>query len=148
MSTLKLPPTGPVAPASLGVRARFGSAIDLVGYDSTPGGDSLRITLDWRDRTPVDEADTVFVHVIDATGKVVAQHDGPPRQGSYPTTAWEADETIRDEHVVPLAGVPPGTYRVVVGLYRPTTGERLVAADASGEPVVDNGVQLFEVTVR
>ena len=47
-----------------------------------------------------------------------------------------------------LAGVKAGQYQVAVGMYLFETGKRVPAVDTTGEPVVDDGVRLFTVTVR
>lgn len=125
--------------------ARFGSAIELRGYNAERAGNTLQVTLYWRALAQPTEDDTVFVHVLDSTGKVVAQHDSPPRLGKYPTHLWAAGETLTDVHPVSLVGLRPGQYRVVVGLYNPKTGVRLVPTETSA-PVVDSSVLLFDLT--
>jgi hypothetical protein len=108
----------------------FGGQIRLIGSDaaSSPvkAGDSLTVTLIWQAmRTP--EADyTVFVHLRNAAGETVAQADSPPQAGAYPTSFWDAGETIVDDHPVLIPDdLPVGDYTVVVGLYRLDTNERL-----------------------
>jgi hypothetical protein len=138
-----LPASPPVDRPSHPVEASFGSAIDLVGYDADVRGDALSLTFYWRDRMPVRTSYTAFVHVVDASGRIVAQGDGPPRDGAYPTTAWDTGETVTDARTLSLANVPPGTYEVVMGLYDQRTGERLTST-ASGLTVADNAVRLLE----
>jgi hypothetical protein len=81
---------------------------------------------------------TVFVHLRSTAGKTVAQADSPPQAGSYPTSFWDTDETIVDNHTIPLPdNLPAGEYTVVVGLYRYETGERLpITQGASGQEIV------------
>lgn len=69
---------------------------------------------------------TVFLHAIDAEGRLVAQVDSPPLDGAYPTSLWSPGELIRETR--PRLATPPGG-RLVVGLYDPTTGERLRGPD-------------------
>ncbi|MFQ5612667.1 MAG: hypothetical protein ACE5H9_11100, partial [Anaerolineae bacterium] len=89
-------------------------------------------SLFWQAETTPRADFTVFVHVVDQAGSVVAQADGPPAQGAYPTSLWDAGEIIADEREIVLPGdLPPGCYTLLVGLYRPDSGERLpVAGDA------------------
>ena len=70
---------------------------------------------------------TVFVHLRDQlTGDAIAQGDGPPVDGWYPTSLWTAGEVVEDEHAVSLpAQVPSGTYDLVVGWYDLGSGARL-----------------------
>ena len=89
-------------------------------------GSPQTITFEWyaAETLPLDY--TVFLHLRDASGRIVAQADGPPLEGWYPTSWWSAGEWVTDRHVFALpAGVPPGSYRLVAGLYDPVTGERL-----------------------
>jgi hypothetical protein len=96
----------------------FGSQIELTGYRAGSDG----VTLRWQALT-VPAADyTVFVHALDANGQIVAQADGQPRGGGFPTRAWLAGDTVLDEHHWSLG---PGTYTVEVGLYELATLRRL-----------------------
>jgi hypothetical protein len=78
---------------------------------------------------------------------LVSQHDGMPRNESLPTSAWLADETVRDEHAL---GLPPdlagGDYQLEVGLYSAGSMERLSVMDASGNPT-GNSVSVGPVTL-
>jgi hypothetical protein len=65
------------------------------------------------------------VHLLDAEGQVLAQHDGVPAVGFRPTSGWAAGEVVLDSHwlVAPGAGAFDGA-RLSVGLYDPATGQR------------------------
>jgi len=52
-----------------------------------PGG-ALLVELTWEAQGDSPEPYSVFVHVEDAQGKTVAQHDGEPADGTRPTTGW------------------------------------------------------------
>jgi hypothetical protein len=87
----------------------------------------------------------VFLHLRDEAGGTVAQHDGLPVAGDYPTSRWQPGETIIDPINFPLpADLPPGEYQFWGGLYRLDTLERLVVShDTSGE----NAILLGEITL-
>lgn len=131
---------------------RLGDAIALVGYDApsrVSTGGMLRVALYWHalDRVPGD--DKVFVHLMDAAGNLVAQHDAVPLDWSYPTTQWQPGEYIRDVHVLVLDNaVPRGDYTLFVGMYDAATGTRLDVAGAQGEHVPDGRIKLRVVSVR
>lgn len=119
----------PPAPQRLAT-ALFGGAIRLVGYDldaseARPGG-TVRLSLHWQAvRTP-PEGWVTFVHLVDATGHILAQDDGIPGGGTLPTTSWLPGEFVSERHVLSLpAEAAPGTYRLLVGWYRPETGTRV-----------------------
>ena len=112
--------------------ANFGSQIELLGYDTARQPGSLAVTLHWRVLQPPAEDYSVFVHLLDAEGQIVAQHDGQPQNGAYPTSVWDLGEVIADEHALDLpAKLPAGRYQLRVGWYLPGTGDRL--------PVVGGG---------
>ncbi|MFQ5460073.1 MAG: ArnT family glycosyltransferase, partial [Anaerolineae bacterium] len=129
---LPLPATGP--------QADFGTVARLLGVDRSlvprPGG-GLGVTLVWRavGRPAVNYS--VFLHLVDAGGNTVAQHDGWPSCGESPTSTWEPGTVVIDPHSVPLpAALAPGRYRLRLGLYDPATDARL---PATGGPTTLTG---------
>ena len=56
---------------------------------------------------------------------MVAQHVSLPADGEIPTSDWSFGEVISDRHVIEFLGLPAGEYRLEVGMYDSTTGERL-----------------------
>jgi len=123
------------------VGARFGEGIELVGYQiqsSHAQSTSLQVYLYWRCRALVDKDYTVFNHLLDAAGAWVAQQDGPPASGFYPTSWWRPGEVIVDRHVITLQpDTPPGAYRLAVGLYEFATMQRLPVAGGLVAPTGD-----------
>ncbi len=116
----------------------FGGEIRLLGYDVDRTKDQLRLTLYWQALTAPRGDYTRFVHLFDpATKTLVAQNDSPPRGGKYPTSWWAAGEVVTETVTMPLEGVPPGAYRLAVGLYDATV-TRLPAVGPDGQPVPDN----------
>jgi len=142
LTTVKLTPwdwpqVEPVNPLAV----QFGQAISLLGYDLTD-----RLTLYWRTSGRPSADYTVFIQVWDAD-RQVAGYDGPPVGGDYPTSWWEAGEVIVDEHPLDLSGLSPGRYRLLVGLYRLDTGERLPAFGPDGAPLPDYALELTELWI-
>ncbi len=128
------------------------AAIALVGYDAPERlapGETLRLALYWHVQAVVEENLKVFVHLFDPAGTLVAQTDGVPVDWSYPTTAWQPGEYIRDVHVIPLAGeLPRGDYQVVAGMYAKEPDERMPLRDAEGTSVTEDAVPLYVLQVR
>jgi len=111
----------------------FGGCIRLLGYDLEQKQGALHLTLYWQAVEAPSEDYKVFVHVFDPVQEqIVAQRDLMPRNNTYPTTLWAAEEVVRDDIVVPLAQVPAGSYRIAVGLYSPRTSDRLQAVAGQG----------------
>ena len=73
---------------------------------------------------------TVFAQVLDETGRLVAQHDSPPGNGSRPTPGGVAGEYLRDEHLLAVREDSyTGDGQIIVGLYDAGTGVRLTLPD-------------------
>jgi hypothetical protein len=98
----------------------------LAGYNLKEQPGALNLTLYWRaDATP-KKTYTVFVHLLDETGSLMAQIDRPPVAGQKPMTGWLPGEIISDALSLPLPdGVLPEQLQVEVGLYDPDTLQRL-----------------------
>ncbi len=97
-----------------------GGPIELTGLalDSAKVGGELHLVLYWQTAAPVAESYTVFVHLLDAAGQLVAQQDNLPVTGLAPTDTWQPEALIRDPYrlIIPET-VLPGAYQVQVGLY-------------------------------
>jgi hypothetical protein len=117
----------------------LGYSVELTGEDLAiqrlEPGDVVPLTLFWRARQPVQQDAKVFVHLLDSGGQLVAQHDGEPVSGLRPTSTWKPGELIVDRHGVLLPDdLPPGEYQLVVGLYDPVTGNRLLVTAGTSAP--------------
>jgi len=115
------------------VNYNFGDQIALVGYaeqESIARGSPLSAKLYWRALAPLTEDYTMFVHLIDANGKIVAQQDAQPQRGTFPTSFWDVDEIVADEYVLAVPrDASPGEYQIRVGIYRASDGARLLTRE-------------------
>jgi hypothetical protein len=93
----------------------------------------------------MDRDYVVFVHLLAGEDTPVAQADGPPVGGDYPTSLWSSGERIADQHVLNVEDLPSGSYGLQVGMYLLETGQRLPVTDPSGERLVSNAIPLAEV---
>lgn len=121
--------------------ADFSGLIQLFGYTLTSTEEGLSITLFWRAKDTPDADYTVFLHVVDANGNIIAQADAQPFGGQYPTSIWSPGESVVDEWVIP---VPAGEYRIFLGLYLLDTLERLPVV-LNGQPLEDDRLVLDTV---
>ena len=86
--------------------------------------------------------------MLNATGDIVAQADGPPLKGDWPTSAWDLGQPVRDlRHLAYSRALPPGDYSVLVGLYDPDSGLRAAAHARDGSEYADRAVPLLSVRV-
>ncbi|OQY90071.1 MAG: hypothetical protein B6D41_09990 [Chloroflexi bacterium UTCFX4] len=75
----------------------------------------------------IPDADyTLFAHVVDANGKIVAQKDAEPLDNQYPTTLWNAEEIVGNTLEMQLPrDLAAGTYTLEFGMYRAKDLQRL-----------------------
>jgi hypothetical protein len=115
--------------------ATFGQMIRLDEMNALPG----EVAFTWTALKQPDKDYTLFVHVLDAAGNMIAQSDAQPFDGQYPTGLWDANERVRDARQIKL---PEGAARLRIGWYDAPTGQRLPALKADGAPWPDDTVLL------
>jgi hypothetical protein len=121
---------------------RFGDSFALSAATmpaTAAAGGELQLSLQWDSlrRTATDY--TTFVHIVDASGEVVAQHDQQPLHNFAPTRLWAPGLRLVDTVVIPLPeDLPPGEYEVRMGLYTAEGGRLPVLrnGDPSGDSVI------------
>jgi hypothetical protein len=117
----------------LGDLARIvGYSVDETSLDTS--AEAAEITLLWQaEAAPSEAAYTVFVQLLNAEGRLIAQSDSQPAQGQRPTTGWRSGEYILDPHHLRYnALAAPGEATLIVGFYDALTGARL-PVNAAGE---------------
>jgi hypothetical protein len=125
--------------------------IHLTGYaldtSAFRAGGTLTVTLNWRASASPTENFVVFTHLLNEDGVLVAQWDAEPAGGRFPTSAWPEGSPFSYSVSLQLpADLPPGDYRLLVGMYRWPSLERLpVLSDVPGAQ--DNVIELGTVRV-
>lgn len=127
------PPPQPL-PLQRDLEINWGDKVALLGYglsgDSFGPGEELQLLLRLKGLTHIREEFSIFVHLFDREGRLWAQDDSAPLRGLHPTTHWVVGEVVRDPHRLTLPlDIPPGRYRLEVGLYSPTTIEESITLD-------------------
>ncbi len=142
----------PPRPFERAIGARFGEALLLRGVTvaRAPGRRVVTPAWDVRARPPADYQ--AFVHLIDGSGRIVAQVDIlPGGGGSPPTSTWETGQQIAVPLPVALPdGLSEGTYQLTFGLYDVQTGQRLsFTGGIAADPALDgpNALLLDTVTL-
>jgi hypothetical protein len=142
----------PTTPEGIPLAYRLGDEVRLVAWDpewngSVQPGETLRFTLYWACDAPSGQPLNVFVHLVGEKSPL-AQGDGPPMGGDYPTNLWDAGDVIADERVLALPGdLPTGRYPLLVGLYDLQTGVRLPALDEQGARLPADAIPLGAIEV-
>jgi 4-amino-4-deoxy-L-arabinose transferase-like glycosyltransferase len=131
----------PVAAPQQPVSAVFANAgdrlIQLDGIDVAAADGRPMLAFHWRCLGQPKRDYTLFVHVIDRAGTIIAQQDAQPLNGAYPTGMWDAEEQIIDVRQLPL---PANAASLRIGWYAPDTGARLSAQKPDGSQWQDNAV--------
>ncbi|MFZ1770254.1 MAG: hypothetical protein WAU00_13705, partial [Caldilinea sp.] len=115
--------------------AQFGEAIELidvsVAHYASANPAVLKVDTQWRTQKRIEQDYTLFVHVLDRAGKLVAQHDSVPQHGFLPTSAWRPSLAVHDSIEVQLPpDLPFDDYEVVIGFYDAVTQARLPVPQA------------------
>lgn len=113
----------------------FGGFFDLVGVTPATTPEGLQVTLWWQATSKAPQDYTVFVHLLDKQGQVIAQSDSPPVQGLSPTTAWQKGDIIQDTHA--LSVQVSSLDALLIGVYDLATLQRLPATQ-DGQPQINN----------
>jgi hypothetical protein len=130
------------------VDALFGGSIQLSGYHlprlRLRSGEALSVVLAWQARLKPSIDYTVFVHLTNDQGELVAQSDAfPGWLGPQPTSQWPEDQIVMDSHRLTLpSDLVPGHYTLQVGLYDSQTMTRLSRRDGTST------IDLARITVE
>jgi hypothetical protein len=109
--------------------AVFDTSITLLGaelkQDHASAGDWLRFSLLWQVEQPLEVDLTVFTQLLGPDGQVWGQHDNQPGGGWYGVPLWPPNQPVVDNYAFQLdPNTPPGTYRLITGLYHTDTLKR------------------------
>ena len=119
-STSEIVPSKPLA--------RFGNHVALLNAEcACDESGQVRLDAHWQVETAVETDTTIFAHLLDQDGALVAQADGYPLLGMLPFWFWEPGEGLWDVRYFDPA--PPGDYTVRLGIWEPATGEQWAAEE-------------------
>jgi hypothetical protein len=115
------------------LRIPFQAPIELWGYDIIRQETSWEVDLWWRTTGRLAEDYVVFVHLVDAAGTLVAQHDHIAGADGYPTSVWTPGTLLRDRFFLEVPGGSCASCRLRIGLY---TSERRLPLESGADYVV------------
>jgi len=126
---------------------RFGDLVSLVGYEypsTVSRGQPVNVTLLWHPERETGDRYKIYVHILDAEGNLVAQHDSEAANWTRPSTTWVNGEYLLDEHEITLPSTAPvGQCGVLVGVYDAVTGVRLMTAANLDHQVLDQPIEIL-----
>jgi hypothetical protein len=125
----------------------FGDFARFVGFAVTSldllPGEKISLLLYWQptDQAPPAYDYSIYIHLLDADGQMIAHWDGQPGQNAYPTRFWRPGESILDYWALRMpTDLPSGAAQLRFGIYDPASLERLPVT-IDGQPSGD-GVTL------
>ncbi len=153
-STPAMPAAGPtfyfyrLKPPQVSINVTFGKEIALVGFDLNGNhfrpGQTIHFRPYWRaiQHPAIDYS--MFVHLYPdqaGTPQLLAQYDGPPTTSLRLPSTWDDPNELligTDTVIMLPADLKSGTYRLEIGLYNFTTGQRLQ---------LENGHDTFQILI-
>lgn len=130
------------APALGPVQATFHAEdhhLSLHHINRTDEGLELRWQLHQSDNQATLPNYSIFIHLLDDAGQLIAQADGVPYNGLYPIPHWLPQTPVIDARALSL---PPAVSQIAIGVYNPATALRLTALTPSGSPLPNNAFVL------
>lgn len=133
---------GAVGPAEYPLDIVLDERVRFLGYDleGVPApGESLSLTLYWQSLQPIERDCGIFVHLLRPDELLLAQHDGPPLGGIYPTSGWTIGDVFPHQVTLEIpADAPLGRYDLLAGMYTYPDIRRLPVA--SDRPHAQDGL--------
>ena len=103
------------------VNIQFGEHIILQSFalsdEIVNPNDALQVQLTWQTDSLLDIRYKVFLQLLNSDGVLVAQRDSEPSGNQAPTTSWQEDEPVIDNHALAIPDLQEGDYTLIVGLY-------------------------------
>lgn len=130
------------------IDALYGDELRLLGYKASQDNDLYKITLYWRSEKRMEHDYKIFVHIFDPLTNIpAAQNDAMPSGWGYPTSFWGIGDNVDDKITISIADIPNGVYGVAIGVYDPSTLDRLPVFDVEGNSYPDGRLILKDETV-
>lgn len=119
---------------------QFDDMIGLTAPETTVMDDKVTLCFSWVALAKSAEDYNFFVHLLDTTNTIIAQHDGQPHDGRYPTGAWRVGETIAE--CVTIIVNAAQIKNIALGLYRLPDFTRLHVIDNAGNMLPEDKILL------
>jgi 4-amino-4-deoxy-L-arabinose transferase-like glycosyltransferase len=132
-------------PFSQAVDAVFGDGLHLRGFSLERSAGALTLSPSWNIQTAQAGGVFCFIHVIGPDGSRVAQVDLPLDDGLF--KEWQAGQQFGRPITLPLpSDLAGGVYRLVLGVYQPSSGERLTVSGGAPAPETLDGPHVIQLS--
>ncbi|MBI5927706.1 MAG: glycosyltransferase family 39 protein [Chloroflexi bacterium] len=119
----------------------LGHIIGLTPTSLKREGDDITLCVDWVSLKTTSTDFHYFVHVYQGAD-YFTQADSQPRNGDYPTGAWLPGEVINDCMTINTVGLAATDWSVKIGLYDPTSLQRLPIRDDADNLLANDWLSL------
>jgi 4-amino-4-deoxy-L-arabinose transferase-like glycosyltransferase len=128
-----------IEPTPLGVYENIAELVGAKILTPSEANNDLIVWLYWRPLHTTENPLKIFVHLTGNTNPATGtplwtQDDQFPQDGRTSSQTWSG--IFRDVYTLPLTGVPQGEYTLLVGLYDPQTGKRILLEDGTDHVVI------------
>lgn len=125
-----------VSKEAIRIDAHYQNGITLAAYQTEQVDNGLLVTFWWEVGQDISENYHVFVHLYDADGEFIDQHDSRPQNNQFETWWWRSGDIVRDSHLIDLddmSVLQQDGLEIRVGLYRFDDLTRLLRTDSDAE---------------
>ena len=131
------------------VEVNFGDRVLLAGYEISPRavrpGEGIVFRFHWQVEQRLTQNYGVFLHVMDADERIWSSYDAPP---GWTMTEWPPGIPVKDTRLLVLPSeMPPGIYRVEIGVWGIESGEGRLPIIAEDGHWVDDRLWLSPIRV-
>jgi hypothetical protein len=121
-------------------QVNFGNQAALVGYDLDARiirpGETVSVTLYWQALAPMKQDYSVFLHLVDGRGQVMAMNDGMPYTQPKRTSRWLPGQVMQEVRALKSPpDMPAGLYGIEMGIFSAEAGDRLSIVAPDGNDV-------------
>jgi hypothetical protein len=131
-----------------GLLGQYDGTAELLSADVDVREEQIVVELRWASLQPPRPMDTVFLHLVDGSGEIVAQADGDSLGHLVAPSAWRPGHEVVDRRFVPLpASTTAGRYRLRLGMYNLSDGGRYEARAFGAEPMGREALEIWRGTL-
>jgi hypothetical protein len=123
--------------------ASFGQIVNLLSANIRMEKGNLYFETTFLVDYSAAEGVAIFVHIVDASGQILAQADGDSLGGMIPSQAWRKGNTVTDIRTIPLNQITDiNSVQLLFGFYNRWDGTRLPAVSSTDLEIQNDAVSI------